>query len=211
MVEFQGAIPINLKGNMWESEDLIENKTDWKMPPKEGDGAWHIKMEMIDPDGEKFNRIFQSLPTTRKLSEKKSQAISSTWNIFMIPMSVTPIFGKHLEEKHVTWARFGKKLDKDTTLGLSVHEDGIGVCCDAIKSEGRRCHYDLRRHHDKLLKNPLEDSAGRRHQETLTTLSNPIFYIYKPYFSYHVWKKVEESRDNFVAAILADFQGFLTI
>ncbi|GKD50257.1 hypothetical protein Tco_1279233 [Tanacetum coccineum] len=87
MVEFQRAIPINLKGNMWESEDLIENKTDWKMPPKERDGAWHIKMEMIDPDGEKFNRIFQSLPTTRKLSEKKSQAISSTWNIFMIPRS----------------------------------------------------------------------------------------------------------------------------
>ncbi|GJV87390.1 hypothetical protein Tco_1531328 [Tanacetum coccineum] len=87
MVDFLGAIPINLKGNMWESEDLIENKTDWKMPPKERDGAWHIKMEMIDPDGEKFNRIFQSIPTTRKLSEKKSQVISSTWNIFMIPRS----------------------------------------------------------------------------------------------------------------------------
>ncbi|GJY37603.1 hypothetical protein Tco_0423967 [Tanacetum coccineum] len=25
-------------------------------------------------------------------------------------------FGKHLEEKHVTWARFGKKLDKNTTF-----------------------------------------------------------------------------------------------
>nr|GEV61893.1 hypothetical protein [Tanacetum cinerariifolium] len=25
MVEFLGALPINLKGNMWESEDLIEN------------------------------------------------------------------------------------------------------------------------------------------------------------------------------------------
>ncbi|GKB49373.1 hypothetical protein Tco_1150924, partial [Tanacetum coccineum] len=24
MVEFLGALPINLKGNMWESEDLIE-------------------------------------------------------------------------------------------------------------------------------------------------------------------------------------------
>ncbi|GKB03927.1 hypothetical protein Tco_0832070 [Tanacetum coccineum] len=35
MVEFLGAIPINLKGNMWESEDLIENQIDWKRPPKE--------------------------------------------------------------------------------------------------------------------------------------------------------------------------------
>ncbi|GJR32865.1 MAK10-like protein [Tanacetum coccineum] len=38
MVEFLGAIPINLKGNMWESEDLIEKKIDWNKPPKEGDG-----------------------------------------------------------------------------------------------------------------------------------------------------------------------------
>nr|GEU52551.1 MAK10-like protein [Tanacetum cinerariifolium] len=39
MVEFLGAIPINLKGNMWESEDLIENHTNWDRPPKEGDSA----------------------------------------------------------------------------------------------------------------------------------------------------------------------------
>ncbi|GKB42964.1 hypothetical protein Tco_0887906, partial [Tanacetum coccineum] len=25
-------------------------------------------------------------------------------------------FGKHLEEKHVTWAQFGKKRDKNATL-----------------------------------------------------------------------------------------------
>ncbi|GKA55686.1 hypothetical protein Tco_0754758 [Tanacetum coccineum] len=58
-------------GNMWESKDLIEKKIDWKRQPKDGDGAWHIRIEMIDPDGEKFNRIFQSIPTTRKLSEKE--------------------------------------------------------------------------------------------------------------------------------------------
>ncbi|GJU98903.1 hypothetical protein Tco_1328174 [Tanacetum coccineum] len=39
------------------------------MPPKEGDGAWHIRIEMIEPDGEKFDIIVQSIPTTRKLSE----------------------------------------------------------------------------------------------------------------------------------------------
>nr|GFA81843.1 hypothetical protein [Tanacetum cinerariifolium] len=59
MVEFLGVIPINLKGNMWESEELIEKKIDCNMPPKEEDGVWHIKIEMIDPDGEKFNRTFQ--------------------------------------------------------------------------------------------------------------------------------------------------------
>ncbi|GKC26001.1 hypothetical protein Tco_1028151 [Tanacetum coccineum] len=62
MVEFLEAILINLKRNMWESEDLIEKKIDWKRPPKERDGALHIRIDMIDPDGENFNRIFQQFP-----------------------------------------------------------------------------------------------------------------------------------------------------
>ncbi|GJY22200.1 hypothetical protein Tco_0394766 [Tanacetum coccineum] len=72
MVEFLGAIPINLKGNMWESEELIEKRIDWNKQPKKGVGAWHIKIELIDPGGEKFNRTFQSITTTRKLSEKEN-------------------------------------------------------------------------------------------------------------------------------------------
>ncbi|GJZ89186.1 hypothetical protein Tco_0660968 [Tanacetum coccineum] len=44
MVEFLGVIPINLKGNMRESKELIENRIDWNKPPKGGDGAWHAKM-----------------------------------------------------------------------------------------------------------------------------------------------------------------------
>ncbi|GJR79480.1 hypothetical protein Tco_0150265 [Tanacetum coccineum] len=71
MVEFLGAIPINHKRNVWESKDLIEKKIDLKRPAKEGDGAWHIKIEIIDLDGENFDRTFQSIPTTRKLCEKE--------------------------------------------------------------------------------------------------------------------------------------------
>ncbi|GJW03428.1 MAK10-like protein [Tanacetum coccineum] len=70
MVEFLGVIPINLKVNMWESEDMIENKIDWNKPPKRGDGAGHAKIRLIDPDGEEFTKTFQSIPTTRKLPEK---------------------------------------------------------------------------------------------------------------------------------------------
>ncbi|GJZ67650.1 MAK10-like protein [Tanacetum coccineum] len=51
MVEFIGAIPINLKCNMWESEDLIKKPINWDKPPKNGDGAWHAKIRLIDPDG----------------------------------------------------------------------------------------------------------------------------------------------------------------
>ncbi|GJX69085.1 MAK10-like protein [Tanacetum coccineum] len=39
MVEFLGTVIINLKRNMWESKDLIENKMVWNKPPKRGDGA----------------------------------------------------------------------------------------------------------------------------------------------------------------------------
>ncbi|GJU84391.1 hypothetical protein Tco_1291937 [Tanacetum coccineum] len=55
MVEFLGAIPINLKSNMWESEDLINNPINWNKPPKNRDGAWHAKIRLIDPDGEELN------------------------------------------------------------------------------------------------------------------------------------------------------------
>nr|GEV35175.1 hypothetical protein [Tanacetum cinerariifolium] len=51
-VEFLGSLPINLKVNMWESKDLIENPINWDKPPKNGDRAWHTKIRIIDPDGE---------------------------------------------------------------------------------------------------------------------------------------------------------------
>nr|GEV29406.1 hypothetical protein [Tanacetum cinerariifolium] len=41
-------------------------------PPKEGDGVWHIRIESIDPDGEKFDRAFQSIPTNMRLSLKEN-------------------------------------------------------------------------------------------------------------------------------------------
>ncbi|GJT43242.1 MAK10-like protein [Tanacetum coccineum] len=72
MVEFLGAIPINLKCNMWESENLIEKPIDWNKPPKNRDGAWHAKIRLINPDGEEFTKTLQSIPTTRKLFKKEN-------------------------------------------------------------------------------------------------------------------------------------------
>ncbi|GKA19846.1 MAK10-like protein [Tanacetum coccineum] len=72
MVEFLGAIHINLKSNMWESEDLIENPINWDKPLKTRDGAWHAKIRLIDPDREEFTKTLQSIPTTRKLFERES-------------------------------------------------------------------------------------------------------------------------------------------
>nr|GEY95028.1 MAK10-like protein [Tanacetum cinerariifolium] len=74
MVEFLGAIPINLKSNIWESKDLINNPINFNKPPKNRDGAWHAKIRLIDPDEEEFTKTLQSIPvpTTRKLSERES-------------------------------------------------------------------------------------------------------------------------------------------
>ncbi|GJW67399.1 MAK10-like protein [Tanacetum coccineum] len=72
MVEFLAAVPINLKSNMWESEDLIKNPINWGKPPKDRDRAWHAKIRLIDPDREEFTKTLQSIPTTRKLSERES-------------------------------------------------------------------------------------------------------------------------------------------
>nr|GEW38415.1 hypothetical protein [Tanacetum cinerariifolium] len=37
-----------------------------------GGRAWHAKIRLIDPVGEEFAKTFQSIPTTRKLSEKEN-------------------------------------------------------------------------------------------------------------------------------------------
>ncbi|GJX31846.1 MAK10-like protein [Tanacetum coccineum] len=71
MVEFLGAIPINLKRNIWESEDLIRNPINWDKPPKNRDGAWHAKIRLIDLNEEEFTKNLQSISTSRKLSEKE--------------------------------------------------------------------------------------------------------------------------------------------
>ncbi|GJS07358.1 hypothetical protein Tco_0364154 [Tanacetum coccineum] len=70
--EITRAIPINLKSNIWESEDLIKNPINWDKPPKDGDEAWHTKIRLIDPNGEEFTKTLQSIPTTRKLSKRES-------------------------------------------------------------------------------------------------------------------------------------------
>ncbi|GJU27613.1 hypothetical protein Tco_1166234 [Tanacetum coccineum] len=71
MVEFLGAIPVNLKRNIWELEDLIKTSINWDKPPKNRDEAWHAKIRLIDLDGEEFTKTLQSIPTSRKLFEKE--------------------------------------------------------------------------------------------------------------------------------------------
>ncbi|GJS82492.1 putative reverse transcriptase domain-containing protein [Tanacetum coccineum] len=66
---------------MWGSE--INNPINWNKPPKNGDGAWQAKIRLIDPNGEEFTKTLQSIPTTRKLSERESTREIMTWTTFM--------------------------------------------------------------------------------------------------------------------------------
>lgn len=69
MIEFLGVLPTNLKMNNWGKEDP-KSKWSWDKPPKDGDGLWHIRMTLIDPNGEKFEKSHKTKPTKRILKEK---------------------------------------------------------------------------------------------------------------------------------------------
>ena len=69
MIEFLSARPINIEMNKWKR---VGDKCKWRWdkPPKEGDGSWHMKMTLYDPDGEKFERSYHTKKTDRKLKPK---------------------------------------------------------------------------------------------------------------------------------------------
>ncbi|GJV08991.1 MAK10-like protein [Tanacetum coccineum] len=54
---------INPFKDVLEYEDLIRNSINWDKQPKNGDGAWHAKISLIDPDGEELTKALQSVPT----------------------------------------------------------------------------------------------------------------------------------------------------
>ncbi|GJZ49169.1 hypothetical protein Tco_0603359 [Tanacetum coccineum] len=58
---------------MWESEDLVETRlTETKTTQKWRRGMGIVKIRIIDPDGEEFTKTLQSIPTTRRLSEREN-------------------------------------------------------------------------------------------------------------------------------------------
>ncbi|GJW44443.1 hypothetical protein Tco_0073242 [Tanacetum coccineum] len=86
MVEFLGTIPINLKCNMRESEDLIKKPINWDKPPKNEDGAWqdcrwmgwfHALRFIATPLKRNITTPYKYIPTTSKLSARESPERSS--------------------------------------------------------------------------------------------------------------------------------------
>ncbi|GJU04167.1 MAK10-like protein [Tanacetum coccineum] len=108
-----GAIPINLKRNMWELEDLIENPINWDKPPKNGDGAWHAKIRLIDPDGEEFTKTLQSIPTSKKLSERESPREIINLDHFLTRKDVLYLIRRSLEVlRKFYWTILGGRFNQ---------------------------------------------------------------------------------------------------
>nr|GEV27433.1 MAK10-like protein [Tanacetum cinerariifolium] len=111
MVEFLGAIPINLKSNMWESKDLIKNLINWDKPPKDEDGAWHAKIRLIDPDEEEFTKTLQKF------------LIKNEEEIFTVLETASGLF------LTITWISFGGNtrdlgsFGEETDEVTDVHQD----------------------------------------------------------------------------------------
>ncbi|GJU67154.1 MAK10-like protein [Tanacetum coccineum] len=99
---FGRMVEINLKSNMWKS-----NPINWDKPPKDGDEAWHAKIRLIDPDEEEFTKTLQSIPTTRKLSERESRKAHL------------------LEDKQIPSVRVFDECDKETRLEEAISEGFI--------------------------------------------------------------------------------------
>ncbi|GJV60676.1 MAK10-like protein [Tanacetum coccineum] len=104
LVEFLGAIPINLHRNKWETEDQIKKPINWDKPPKNGDGAWHAKIRLINPDGEEFVITLNRYPPLGNHLKEKVQGKSSTWTTFMTP-SMTLSLATRLVNKEKRYLR----------------------------------------------------------------------------------------------------------
>nr|GEV43485.1 UBN2 domain-containing protein [Tanacetum cinerariifolium] len=103
-----GAIPINLKGNIWESKDLTENPIDWNKPPIEGDD------ESIDSAFARFNTIITSVKaldegySSKNYVRKFLRALHPKWRVKVMAIE---------ESKDLT------SLSLDELIGnLKVHE-----------------------------------------------------------------------------------------
>ncbi|GKC24256.1 hypothetical protein Tco_1026406 [Tanacetum coccineum] len=152
MVEFLGAIPINLKSNMWESEGLNENPINWDKPPKNGDGAWHAKIRLIDPDGEEFTKTLQSIPTTRKLSERESR------KAHLLGDKQIPSVGV-FDEVFSTWMTFGGNTRDLGSFGEETDEitDLHQIHKEILFSEHGHGVTDIKRHR----RDPSSDGGVR--------------------------------------------------
>ncbi|GJW41900.1 hypothetical protein Tco_0070699 [Tanacetum coccineum] len=80
----RGAIPINLKSNMWESEDLLNNPINWNKPPKMEMEHGMPRLDRLIQTEKSFTypKTHNQSPPTRKLLREKIQERSSTLDHF---------------------------------------------------------------------------------------------------------------------------------
>ncbi|GKA22640.1 hypothetical protein Tco_0708602 [Tanacetum coccineum] len=64
IVYFLGSLPVPLQNNDWMTKDAESSYI-----KVEGDGTWHFKCSIVDPERNEYNNVFQTKTTKRKLSK----------------------------------------------------------------------------------------------------------------------------------------------
>ncbi|GJY80628.1 MAK10-like protein [Tanacetum coccineum] len=83
MVEFLGAIPINLKCNMWESKDLIKNQLTRINHPKSEIRHGTLRLDSSTQTERSLPKPYNQSPPLGSSSKEKVQEKSSTWTTSM--------------------------------------------------------------------------------------------------------------------------------
>ncbi|GJU61853.1 MAK10-like protein [Tanacetum coccineum] len=146
-------------------------------PPKNGDGAWHAKIRLIDPDGEEFTKTLQSIPITRKLSKRESRKAHLLEDKQIPSVRV-------FDEVFSTWMAFGgntrdldsfeEETDKITDLHQIYEEVLFTVRRDGVAGI-KRCHRDLssdgvRTYKARLVAKDFSQREGLDYEETFSSV-----------------------------------------
>ncbi|GJV43905.1 hypothetical protein Tco_1428441 [Tanacetum coccineum] len=136
----------------------IDKKALWRLVIKEFMAIMEVFVLIrINLRVEVFGATFSGLPQIMKVNYKISfnmEASNGSLEAYVLA------FGKHFEEKHMTWARFGKKLDKTQHLVSQSVEtvSGFATTPSEVKGHGVTTTCDAVTITD--IKKPLEYSAG---------------------------------------------------
>ncbi|GJS68067.1 hypothetical protein Tco_0682632 [Tanacetum coccineum] len=131
IVSFLGSLPVPLQNNDWMTKDAESSYI-----KVEGDGTWHFKCSIVDPEGNEYNNVFQTKTTERKLSKpcKLSDIIQGETSMMKLdhpdpnaPVN-TKLWKKHCCLKFIIHSCCGKDMDRgeeiEEMLEIKVIEMG---------------------------------------------------------------------------------------
>nr|GEZ24062.1 hypothetical protein [Tanacetum cinerariifolium] len=165
MVKFIGAIPINLKCNMWESKDLIRKPINWDKPPKNRDSAWHAKIRLMTPMERNSPKPSNQSPLLGSSPKKKFQKRSSTWTT---STTLNVIVQRYMDQQMNEAVKVAIQIQSDCNKSIQRSDEQRNLYKALVKAyESDKIILDtyretitLKRRHDDDADKDEEPSAG---------------------------------------------------